>query len=154
MVRAQVILRVVNARRRPFRRAPLARNVLDCEIGFVRLTQEHAQHGPVLDVVRLTFQPAVPPRGGKVAPLDIRTRLSIVRKGMRPWADDGSARRFQIGKHAGDAVAIAIEKAANEEDGNLDSAVIGGEGGAAPEVAVALVLQVEQKRSEEQTSEI
>src|SRR6516225_11217842 len=123
--------------------APLARNFRKIEVRWIPVPHIDCQARFVQDAVLAIFEPVVPPANRLVAPLDRGTRCGVVWEGVVPRTDNGLHGGFHPLQHARHAVAIAVEKAANQESRypkgierthrNL------------PELAVTLVPQVEQE---------
>ena len=64
---------------------------------------------------------------------------------MVPWANQGFERDPHMREHARNAIAVAIEKSANEEDWNLNRVVIGVKRGTPPKLGIVLMVQVEHE---------
>src|SRR5579862_2921710 len=99
----------------------------------------------VIDSVLIVFEPAIPPADRRIAPFDRRSRNSVVREGVIPRTEKRFLGPFQFGHHARDGVAIAIVKAANEINRNLNGVVDRLLKWSPPEFTVALVMKIEQE---------
>ena len=90
-----------------------------------------------------SLEPVIPPADSFSAPLDLGAGDGVMRKGVVPRSDNRLQRGLRLLQHVGDAVAIAVEQAADNKARNLDLAV--GAHRASPERAVMLVFEIKQR---------
>src|SRR5215469_7079102 len=105
----------------------------------------HVDHEPrILEHAAVpALEPTIPPADGLPPPLDAGTEIGIVRVRMVPWPDNRLQRSLRLFEHVGNAIAIAILQAADEEAGNLNFTQRPNR--TAPEWAVVLVLEIEER---------
>src|SRR5579862_4502277 len=120
-----------NFRLRRIWRVPMLHVVSDC--------------GLVLDSVLLVFEPAIPPAHCGIAPFYGGPRNSVVREGVIPRAEKSFLWSFELRHHSRNGVAVAIVKAANEINRNLNGVVDRLLKWSSPEFTVALVMKIEQE---------
>ena len=144
MVRLGKEDRVAHIARRPAVLAPpFTGNVLQVRIWRVPVLHINDQPGIVQHAGVSSLEPVIPPADGLSAPLDLRAGDGVMWKGVVPRSDNRLQRGLRLLQHVGDAVAIAVEQAADNKTGNLDLAVRAHR--ASPERTVMLMFEIEQR---------
>src|SRR5215471_16441066 len=116
-------------------------NGFQMRIRRMPVPHEDGQRSLAHDAGIAVLEPVVPPAHGLVAPFNLRTGFGVIREGMVPRADDRLEWCFHVFEHPRNGIPIAIEQSADQEAGNLD--FFQRPYRAAPEIAIALVLEVE-----------
>src|SRR6476469_1068980 len=119
---------------------PFAGNVLQVRIWRVPVLHVNNQPGIGQNTCVSPLEPVIPPAYSFRAPFDLRTGDGVVWKGVVPRPDDRLQRGLGLLQHVDDAVAIAVEQAADDKAWDLDLTVSAYR--ASPEWAVMLVLEI------------